>query len=139
MKKEITGMYTIKEIARLFDINASTLRYYEEIGLLTEVGRNENNQRVYDDSHIAKLNGINCFKRTGMSIAQIQKFYEYEKDLSCNIDNILELVTKHEKDIIEKIEAMKKDLEHINHKVRFYSAIKKAEESGEPYPKWEEV
>lgn len=35
------GSYTIREMARKFDMQPSTLRYYEDQGLLTDVGRDD--------------------------------------------------------------------------------------------------
>ena len=132
-------MYTIQELANRYHIQTSALRYYEEIGLLQNVGRNASNKRIYDDSHIARLDGVLCFKRTGMSIAQIQEFYKYESDFSANIDNILHLVQNHEYEIIEKIENMQKDLDHIREKIQYYSVVKRAVESNAPIPSWDDV
>ena len=125
-------MYTIQQLANMFHIPPSTLRYYEEIGLLENVARNTQNQRVYDEHHIARLNGIQCFKRTGMPISKIQAFYKYEGNLDQNIDNILNLVKEHESDIKEKIKNLEIGLTHIQQKVRYYGAIKQAIENDSP-------
>ena len=47
--------YTIAQISEKFDVAASTLRYYEEIGLLTNVERTDNGRRVYSDAHVGRL------------------------------------------------------------------------------------
>ena len=39
--------YTIKEVSELFNIPNSTIRYYEEIGLLTKVERNYTGKRIF--------------------------------------------------------------------------------------------
>lgn len=39
---------TITEVSKKFDLTADTLRYYERIGLLTNVPRNPNGIRDYD-------------------------------------------------------------------------------------------
>lgn len=132
-------MYTIQQLTSMFHIPASTLRYYEDIGLLENVERNSQNQRVYNKSHVKRLNGIHCFKRTGMSISKILDFYKYEVNLDKNIDDILILVKEHETDIIEKIKILETDLIHIKEKVRYYSAIKQAIEENSPWPCWDNV
>ena len=129
--------YTIKEVAALFGLPSSTLRYYEELGLLPEVERTEMKQRVYTQAHIARLNGIECFKRTGLSLKQIGKFFEYEADLPVYIEDILELVVTHEADIQEEIHKLQQDLEHIQHKVRYYRGIREALQRNEEWPCWE--
>lgn len=132
-------MYTIQELTSMLHVPASTLRYYEEIGLLENVNRNAQNQRIYDDSHIKKLHGINCFKRTGMSISKILEFYNYAANLDTNIDDILLLVKEQETDIQEKIKVMEMDLVHIREKIRYYSAVKEALEENFPRPRWSDV
>lgn len=130
--------YTIRELSKLTNTTASTLRYYEEIGLLTNVTR-EGKNRIYNDSHLAKLHAIQCFKNTGMPIAKMQDFFRYEENIPCHIDEIIELVTKHETDIETQISVLQKELAHIQHKVRFYNGIKKAIAENKCWPKWEEV
>lgn len=117
--------YTIQEISQQYDIPASTLRYYEDIGLLTCVERNENNQRIYNDNHIGQLNAITCFKRTGMPIAKIQKFFALSQNMDKNVDKILDLIYDHEANIQNQIAKMQDDLAHIRHKIRHYRGIRK--------------
>lgn len=116
--------YTIREISERYHLPASTLRYYEEIGLLEHVGRTENHQRIYTEEHIRRLDGINCFKNTGLPIAKIQEFYLYESDIPANIDKIIALVTKHEENTKQQIAKMQSDLLHIQEKVRHYQSVK---------------
>ena len=44
--------YTIRQVATQFHMQPSTLRYYEDQGLLTNVERTETGQRIYEDCHI---------------------------------------------------------------------------------------
>ena len=116
--------YTIKEMREKFDIPSSTLRYYEDIGLFPEVKRTETNQRIYTEEHMDRLHAINCFKRTGLPIAKIHDFFEYAENLPCHIDDIIDMMESHEKDIICQMEKMQQDLDHIQQKVRYYNKIK---------------
>ena len=128
--------YTIKQMSQHYNIPASTLRYYEEIGLLVNVGRTESGQRIYTDEHIRRMDGINCFKNTGLPIAKIQEFYLYEGDVENNIDKIIELVNTHEENTKQQITKMQSDLLHIQQKVRHYNSIKVAIETGTEWPSW---
>ncbi len=130
--------YTIRELSNLTGNTASTLRYYEEIGLLTDVVR-EGKNRIYNDCHLARLNAIQCFKNTGMPIAKMQDFFRYEENIPHHIDDIIELVTEHEADIEEQIAVLQKELDHIRHKVRYYNGIKKAITEHNDWPNWDEV
>lgn len=54
-------MYSIKEISEKFGLKASTIRYYEEIGLLEDVEHKDTYHRVYTDAHIDRLSAIECY------------------------------------------------------------------------------
>lgn len=126
--------YNIREIGQIFDVPSSTLRYYEELGILPEVKRDEHKQRVYIDEHIDRLQAITCFKRTGLPMSKIHDFFEYAENLRDNIDKVVDMMEDHEKYIVDQMEKMQQDLDHIRQKVRFYNGIKKAIEKDEPWP-----
>ena len=126
--------YNIREIGQIFDVPSSTLRYYEELGILPEVKRDEHKQRVYTDEHIDRLQAITCFKRTGLPMSKIHDFIEYAENLRDNIDKVVDMMENHEKYIVDQMEKMQQDLDHIRQKVRFYNGIKKAIEKDEPWP-----
>lgn len=116
--------YTIKEVSLMFDLPASTLRYYEDMALLEGVERNESKQRIYTKEHICRLNAINCFKNTGLSIAKIKEFFILEKDTANNIDKIINLLKEHEHSTKEQIAKMQSDLKHIQEKICCYTSMK---------------
>ena len=96
--------YTIREMSERFGLPASTLRYYEEIGLLTDVIHTESKKRIYTQQHI---------------------------------DCMVAILEEHEQNIREKIERMESDLEHIQQKVRYYSAVRDAIKNGDEMPSWD--
>ena len=54
-KEVIMAAYTIKQVSQMFGLPASTLRYYEEIGLLPVVEKTKAKQRIYTEEHINRL------------------------------------------------------------------------------------
>ena len=128
--------YTIREISEMFGLPSSTLRYYESEGLLPEVPKSSSGQRIYSDEHVERLKCINCFKRTGMTIPQLRKFFIYEADEAAHIDKIISLLKDQEQIVNEKLIQLQKDSAHVHHKVEHYSAIKHALENNLPMPVW---
>ncbi|OZG62400.1 transcriptional regulator MerR family [Bifidobacterium lemurum] len=133
-----SSTYSIAQVSARFSIPASTLRYYEREGLLSDVPRDDNGQRRYTDAHLARIESIQCFKESGLPIAKIREFYTYDDDLEHHVDDIIELVEDHERELRQTIAAMRRELRHVQQKVRFYHGIKDAEEQGRPWPSWEE-
>ena len=131
--------YTIRELSRRYGLPASTLRYYEEIGLLCNVRHTDRGARIYTEEHIARLDGILCFKRTGLSIAKIQEFYQYEADIANHTEDILAMMTEQEGVILRQMEELNAGLVHIREKILYYTEVQKAFARGEEQPRWEEV
>ena len=46
---------TIKEVSTMYNISADTLRYYEKIGLIDPVKRNENGIRDYKEIDLKRI------------------------------------------------------------------------------------
>lgn len=130
--------YSIKEMSHEFGVPASTLRYYEKVGLLTGVRRDSNGQREYNDEHRDRLAGILCFKVGGLPISKICEFYRYDGDLANHIDDIVTLVEDHEANLKASIAELQKELVHIHQKVEFYNGIKSAISKRQKWPKYED-
>ncbi|MGD1257638.1 helix-turn-helix domain-containing protein [Mycobacterium seoulense] len=65
---------TIGEVARRAGVAATTLRYYEQIGLVPPPGR-LGGQRRYDDSVLARLEVIRLCKSAGFALEEIQLLF----------------------------------------------------------------
>ena len=63
--------YRIAEVARRSGFTTSTLRYYEQIGLLQPVARTGAGYRVYDDDALDRLAFIARAKQVGCSLDEI--------------------------------------------------------------------
>ena len=98
--------YTIREVAQRFHVQTSTLRYYEDQGLLCNVERDDAGRRVYTDAHIGRLKAIACFKHAGMSIDELKRFFAYEKDERAHIADMLELLESRHHAILEQRDAL---------------------------------
>lgn len=67
--------YSIKEAAALTGLPASTLRYYESIGVIGRISRGESSKhRVYSEEDLDELTWIACLSATGMSVSDMQQY-----------------------------------------------------------------
>ena len=66
---------TIGEVAARVGVQTSTLRYYESVGLLPKV-RRENGRRRYDDSIFPQITMIQLAQKSGFTIAEIKTLQE---------------------------------------------------------------
>ena len=62
----------IRDISNKYDVSARTLRYYEDMGLLSSIRSEEYAYRMYDDQAIIKLEQILILRKLNISIKDIQ-------------------------------------------------------------------
>lgn len=132
----IAKTYTIRDVSQRFGLPASTLRYYEEVGLLKDVRRN-GKHRLYEDKHLGRLGAIQCFKQTGMSISQIQEFF-YHEDVTEDYEALVDLLAQQSAAIETQLQQLLENQRHITAKLAFYSAKKVARQQGLPEPCWDD-
>ena len=67
--------YSIKEAAALTGLPASTLRYYESIGVIAPISRGASSKhRVYDQDDLDQRMGVACLAATGMSVSDMRQY-----------------------------------------------------------------
>ena len=69
-------MYTIGQVAEMFGLPVSTLRYYDKQGLFPGLERASGIRR-FGDTELEALRVIECLKKAGMEIKDIRLFMEW--------------------------------------------------------------
>lgn len=67
-------MLTSKEVADMFHISASTIRYYEKIGIIPPIERDENGYRIYNNSALNWIYLMKSLRNAGLSIESMTEF-----------------------------------------------------------------
>jgi|GEM_PF-802147 len=65
----------IKDMTGRYDISARTLRYYEDMGLLTSIRSDDYAYRLYDDAAVKRLEQILILRKLNISIKDIQRIF----------------------------------------------------------------
>jgi len=108
----------INEVAKKYNITKRTLRYYEEIGLLTNIRKNNAKYRYYDKAALNRLEQILLLRDLSFNISEIREIlisedgetinrllYDKLKKLQDNIDYFISL-----KQIIASIISIRDDI-----------------------------
>jgi MerR family copper efflux transcriptional regulator len=75
-------LHQIGEVAEQVGLSLRTVRYYEEVGLLSPPARTEGGFRLYGAEHIEQLMLIKQMKPLGLSIEEMRSLLEARKDLA---------------------------------------------------------
>ncbi len=62
------------EVVALMNISQDTLRYYEKVGVIPPVNRDENGYRIYNDSDLNWIYLVKNLRNAGISIESLIEF-----------------------------------------------------------------
>lgn len=78
-----TRWHPIREASLLSGLSESTLRYYEQIGIIPRVMRDPGSgHRVYSDRDIDLLQTVSCLNAVGMPLDSIRRYMAAVRDIS---------------------------------------------------------
>lgn len=117
-------VYTVGEMARLLDVSASTLRYYDKEGLLPFVERSSGGIRMFKDSDYEWLQVIGCLKRAGMSIRDIRQYILLAMQGDSTIDGRLNLFYAQRERLMDQMAQLQQTLDTLNYKCWYYEQAK---------------
>ena len=113
-------VYTVGEMARLLNVPASTLRYYDKEGLLPFVERSSGGIRMFKDSDYEWLQVIGCLKKAGMSIRDIRQYILLAMQGDSTIGDRLQMFYTQRERLLEQMEQLRQTLDTLNYKCWFY-------------------
>lgn len=121
-------MYTIGQIAEMFNLPISTLRYYDREGLFPEMQR-VSGIRQFSDKEIEALRVIECLKKSGLEIKDIKQFMQWCVQGNSTYPLRKELFEKQRMQVENEIERLNKILDMLKFKCWYYDeAIKDGNE-----------
>ena len=112
-------MYTIGQVAEMFHLPISTLRYYDKEGLFPNLNR-KGNIRQFGDTEIEAIRVIECLKKSGLEIKDIKQFFQWVSEGNSTYANRKELFENRKKTVEEEIKALEKTLAMLNFKCWYY-------------------
>lgn len=70
------GLIKIRDLSSRYDISSRTLRYYEDMGLITSTRSEDYAYRLYDETAIKRLEQILILRKLNISIKDIQRIFD---------------------------------------------------------------
>jgi len=112
--------YSIQEASELTHVSTHTLRFYERIGLLRNIGRAKNGHRLYSEEDLGWVRFVLLLRATNMPLPQIATFMKLEKDGRSTIDKRLQLLEGHRADLGTHIAELLSYLTALDAKIDYY-------------------
>ena len=124
--------YSIQQLSKLTGVPASTLRYYEDLGLLGEVPKNSSGHRAYEEKHLHRMRFLLLLKDTGMPLTEMQTFAELDEGGRTTVPERIMMLQAHRLNLESKIGELLCQLNYLGEKVKYYQGV--CEKYGLPDP-----
>lgn len=118
-KKSSDKEFSIGQVAEMFHIPVSTLRYYDKEGLFPDMPRSSG-IRKFTGREIECLHVIECLKKSGLDIKSIRQFMEWCSEGSSTYALRRELFLKQKSAVESEIKRLEKTLDMIRFKCWYY-------------------
>lgn len=118
----------IAEVSELYSISLDTLRYYERIGLIPPVHRNESGIRDYNELDLRRVDFIKCMRSAGLPIEVLIEYVGLVQQGDKTIETRKEILKEQRELLAARMQEMQKTLDILNHKIEVYeNAVLKKE------------
>lgn len=111
---------TIKDVSKKLDLSQDTLRYYERIGLISDVNRNKSGIRNYTEENCKRVEFIKCMRSAGLPIEVLIEYVTLFQQGNETIEARKEILKEQRAQLAQKMENMKKTLDRLDYKIERY-------------------
>ena len=114
---------TILEVAKVTGLTAHTLRYYERIGLIHPINREENTRRCYTADDVGWIDFLLKLRAIGMSIKDMQRYAELQRQGDNTLPIRVEMLKALRDKVESHIDEMNQHLKLIYYKIDYYQKV----------------
>lgn len=129
--------YSPGRVSEISGFSIEALRYYERIGLLTDIDRDSAGRRSFTDEDLYWLGVLRCLRDTGMPIARMQEFAGQPATDPAGVRERVRILQEHDVSIREQIALLRAQQKRLRLKIAGYQAdaeLLEAERSGASRP-----
>ncbi len=124
MQRNNSQTYTIREAAKLSGLPESTLRYYETIGLIHPIHRDESSKhRTYTEDDVNLVISVACLNATGLSIEDMRTYLKNRSIGPDAADEQIKLLEKQKIHLVEKVHYEELRQRYVDIKIAYWKAI----------------
>ena len=121
----------IGEVSQKYDISTDTLRFYEKVGLIPPVNRNQSGIRDYSEADLRRVDFIKCMRGAGLPIEALTQYMNLVMQGDKTIEARKEILINQRDLLAARTQEMQKTLDLLDYKINVYeeALLKKEKES----------
>jgi MerR family transcriptional regulator, aldehyde-responsive regulator len=110
----------IAEVSEKYGLSVDTLRYYERVGLIPPVHRNDGGIRDYDELDLRRVDFIKCMRGAGLPVEVLIEYMGLVQKGDKTIEARKEILGEQRELVAARLEEMQKTLDRLNYKIDVY-------------------
>lgn len=114
---------TISEISKKYDITPDTLRYYERIGLITNIPRNKSGIRDYNEKNCQRIEFIKCMRNSGVEIEILIEYINLLEEGKSTVIARKKLLEEQKQKLVAKQKSINETIDRLTYKIKIYEEI----------------
>ncbi len=108
----------IAEVSEKYNISKDTLRWYEKIGIITDVERKPNGVREYSEENCQMIESIICMRSAGLSIDVLKNFFNLLKEGDSTLEQRRDLLLEQKRILQESYDQLSRTMEKLDRKIQ---------------------
>ena len=120
----------IAEVSEKYNLSVDTLRYYERVGLIPPVHRNDGGIRDYNELDLRRVDFIKCMRSAGLPVEVLIEYIALVQRGDKTIEARREILIEQRELLVARMKEMQKTLDILDHKIEVYEkAVLKKEQA----------
>ncbi len=111
--------YSISEIAKMLEVEPSTIRYYDQMGIFPNIKR-VNGRRIFTEEDFKWLRVLKCMKKINMPVKKIQEYVVLAQKGDATLKQRYELILEQKRLIEKEIAELKECYKEFEYKEWYY-------------------
>lgn len=111
---------TIKDVSQKFSLSQDTLRYYEKIGLIGPIRKNNSGIRDYDEEDLKRIEFVKCMRSADLPVYALVKYIKLYESGDETLEERRNLLVNQRESLRQKIVEMQEAYNKLNVKIDLY-------------------
>ena len=113
----------IKKVSEVTGMSADTIRYYERIGLIPPVTRNQSGIRDFTEREIGLLEFVRCFRKAGVSVEALIDYVTLLEEGEGTEEARLAILKEQAEKLDARLEELRAARERLAYKIDNYQEV----------------
>ncbi len=113
----------ISKVSEKYGLSKDTLRYYENVGLIPRVNRNDSGIRDYTEIDCGWIEFIKCMRDAGLSVKTLIEYVRLFQMGEETVEARKKLLIEQRELLVARMADMQKTLNRLNYKIEKYEKI----------------